>query len=108
VACHETTPLLMTRLDLGGGPVSSAKLRDLGASRRHQLGVGVSVPVQTPSTLGRLGQENPRPVGQGRIRAGNGYEVGELAHDCQLLVPIQSACVGQHLDADVAGVGVDG
>ena len=65
---------------------SCSVLRDLGACGADEFGVGVRVPAQAPSALGRPGQQHPGPVGQGRGRRRQLDDVGELADARELLV----------------------
>src|SRR5580704_11658491 len=92
-----------------GAPLARSRLQlgDLGAGGGDQLGVGVGVALQAPAPLGGFGQQDPGAGGQARVGGGGGDEVGELADHRQLLVPVQRAGVGEHLDPDVTAVAVD-
>ena len=54
------------------------ELGDFGRCRRNKLAVGVGVAMQAPTTVRRLGEEHPRPVGKTRIICGLGNEPGEF------------------------------
>src|SRR5579859_3005304 len=62
---------------------------------------------QPPAAVGCLGEQHPRPFGQGRIAGGVSDDGGEPPDDLDLLVAVECARVGQYLDADVVGVAVD-
>src|SRR6266700_727553 len=78
---------------------SGPQLGDLRAGGLDKLDVQVGVAPQTPGALGRLGKLNPGPVGQGRVARGGRDQIGQLSDDLDLLVPIECAGVGEHVDA---------
>jgi hypothetical protein len=57
--------------------------------------------MQAPTTVRRLGEEHPRPIGHVRVTRGFGNEPGEFRDHRELLVPVESAGVGEHLNADM-------
>src|SRR5271163_2123440 len=83
------------------------KLGDLSASGVDQLRVGVSVAPEPPSTVDRFGEKHPHALRVVRVARGLDYQVGELFDDGQLLVAVECAGVGEHLDTDIAGLAVD-
>ena len=66
------------------------ELGDFGRCRRNKLAVGVGVAMQAPTTVWRLGEEHPRPVGKTRIICGLGNEPGEFRDHRKLFSPHHS------------------
>ncbi len=58
--------------------------------------------LQAPAPIGGFSQQHPCAGGQSRICGGSGDEVRQLSDHGELLVPVQRAGVGQHLDPHVA------
>mgnify|MGYP003694486871 CR=1 FL=1 len=58
-------------------------------------------PCRPQPPFGCLGEEHPRPVGNARITRGLGNEPGEFRDHRELLVPVESAGVGEHLHPDM-------
>ena len=83
------------------------QLGDLLAGRCDKFVVGVRVTVQPPAAGHGFGQEHPGAAGERRVVSGVRDHAGELAHHRDLLVAVESARVGQHLHANVAGGAVD-
>jgi hypothetical protein len=67
---------------------SCSVLRDLGACGADEFGVGVRMPAQAQSALGRPGQQHSGPVGQGRDRRRQLDDLGALADARELLVAV--------------------
>ena len=65
------------------------------------------MPLQAPATIRRLGEQHPRPIHHRRVASGLGDDLGELADDGKLLVTVERASVGQHLDPDIRAVAID-
>jgi len=91
----ERATWLVLRVSRGG------EFGDFGSCRRNKLAVGVGVAVQAPTTIWRLGEEHPRPVGNARITRGLGNEPREFRDHRELLVPVESAGVREHLHPDM-------
>src|SRR5215204_3010508 len=97
-AGHAGRPVLLV---LRGG-----ELGDFGPCRRDEFVVGMRVAMQAPTTVRCLGEEHPRPVGNARVACGFGDEPGEFGYHRELLVPVESAGVGDYLHTDVRVVAV--
>src|SRR4029453_1976072 len=74
---------------------------DFGACCRDELAVCVGLTMQAPTTVRCLGDEYPRPVGNARITGGLGNERCEFGYPRELLFPVESAGVGEHLHSYV-------
>src|SRR6476659_5596612 len=81
--------------------VSYGESGDFGSCCCNELAVGVGVAMQAPTTVRRLGEEPPRPVGNARITRGLGNEPGEFRDHRKLLVSVKSSGIGEHLNADM-------
>jgi hypothetical protein len=79
---------------------------DFGPCRGDQLAVGVGVAMQAPPTVRCLGEQHPCAVGNTRIPRRLANEPGEFRDHRELLVPVQSAGVGEHLHPDVRAAAV--
>ena len=80
---------------------------DLRTSRGDELLVRVGVPGKSPPAVGRLGEEDPRAVGERRVPRRVRHESREPADHGQLLVTIECTGVREDLDANIGAVSVD-
>src|ERR1700691_4781218 len=74
--------------------VLSLQLGTPRASRSNDLVIGVRMPPKPPAALWCFGQEHPGALGKSGIAGRLGDEIGELAHNRDLLVAIERARIG--------------
>src|SRR6476646_3655873 len=79
----------------------SGESSDFGPCCCNELAVGVGLAMQAPTTVRRLGEEHPRPIGNARITRGLGNEPGEFRDHRKLLVAVESPSIREHLNADM-------
>jgi hypothetical protein len=73
----------MLSVDLVPGEFAAGGVRDVGA--------GVGVPVDAPSAIGRLCDQDPGALGVCRVPYLGGDDLGEFPDDAQLLVAVEYA-----------------